>query len=64
MKNKKKFIKVKKINGSWWFIDPDGKKFISLGVNHIEPHLWLAPYNKKFTQNIKGNNNNICNINI
>jgi hypothetical protein len=27
MKNKKKFIKVKKINGSWWFIDPDGKKF-------------------------------------
>ena len=56
MKNRKKFIKVKKINGSWWFIDPDGKKFISLGVNHIEPHLWLAPYNKKFTQNKYGKN--------
>ena len=41
MKIKKNFIKVKKIKGIWWFIDPDGRKFISLGVNHIEPHLWL-----------------------
>ena len=56
MKNNKNFIKVKKIKGIWWFIGPDGKKFISLGVNHIEPHLWLAPYNKKFTQNKYGKN--------
>ena len=56
MKIKKNFIKVKKIKGIWWFIDPDGRKFISLGVNHIEPHLWLAPYNKKFTQKKYGKN--------
>ena len=31
------------------FIGPDGDKFVSIGVNHIEPHLWLAPYNKTAT---------------
>ncbi|GAB5561082.1 MAG: hypothetical protein SynsKO_27290 [Synoicihabitans sp.] len=43
------FIHVEQIDGVWWFIDPDGEKFISTGVNHIEPHLWLAPYNKAAT---------------
>ena len=27
------------VDGIWWFITPEGKKFISLGVNHIEPIL-------------------------
>jgi len=39
------YVYVKQIDGVWWFIGPDGEKFVSLGVNHIEPHLWLAPYN-------------------
>ncbi|MFK7817753.1 MAG: hypothetical protein AB8G99_03460 [Planctomycetaceae bacterium] len=39
-------IHVKQIDGVWWFINADGEKFVSIGVNHIEPHLWLAPYNK------------------
>lgn len=43
------FIYAKQIDGVWWFIGPDGEKFVSNGVNHIEPHLWLAPYNKAAT---------------
>jgi hypothetical protein len=43
------FVRVEQIDGTWWFVDPDGKRFVSLGVNHIEPHLWLAPYNRAET---------------
>lgn len=43
------YIHVKQIDGVWWFINAEGKKFVSVGVNHIEPHLWLAPYNKAET---------------
>ncbi len=43
------FVRVEQIEGVWWFISPEGEKFISMGVNHIEPHLWLAPYNKETT---------------
>ena len=43
------FVRTEKIDGIWWFIDPDGERFVSLGVNHIEPHLWLAPYNREQT---------------
>ena len=43
------YVHVQQIDGVWWFIGPDGDKFVSLGVNHIEPHLWLAPYNKAAT---------------
>jgi hypothetical protein len=43
------YVRVAKIDGVWWFIGPDGAKFVSIGVNHIEPHLWLAPYNKAAT---------------
>ena len=43
------FIRVEQIDGVWWFINAEGERFVSLGVNHIEPHLWLAPYNKKAT---------------
>jgi hypothetical protein len=43
------YVRVEQIDGVWWFIGPDGDKFVSIGVNHIEPHLWLAPYNKAAT---------------
>lgn len=43
------YVRVKQIDGIWWFIGPDGDRFVSLGVNHVEPHLWLAPYNKDAT---------------
>ena len=48
------YIHVDQIDGVWWFINADGEKFISIGVNHIEPHLWLAPYNKSATINKYG----------
>ncbi|MDZ8119087.1 hypothetical protein [Pontiella agarivorans] len=43
------FVRVENIDGVWWFISPEGEKFISMGINHVEPHLWLAPYNKEAT---------------
>lgn len=49
------FVRIEQIDGVWWFIGPDGDKFVSNGVNHIEPHLWLAPYNKDVTLNKYGN---------
>ena len=30
------FIRVEKINRAWWFVDPTGEPFVSLGVNHRE----------------------------
>ncbi|QDV63982.1 glycoside hydrolase 5 family protein [Crateriforma conspicua] len=43
------YIHVEQIDGVWWFVNAEGGKFVSIGVNHIEPHLWLAPYNKSAT---------------
>lgn len=43
------FVRVEQIDGTWWFISPEGEPFVSVGVNHVEPHLWLAPYNKATT---------------
>ena len=43
------YIHVEQIDGVWWFINGEGERFVSLGVNHIEPHLWLAPYNRNAT---------------
>lgn len=43
------FVGVEAIDGVWWFVSPAGEPFLSLGVNHIEPHLWLGPYNREHT---------------
>lgn len=32
-------IQVKVIDGAWWFVKPDGERFISLGVNCVDPGL-------------------------
>ncbi|QDV26766.1 hypothetical protein [Aureliella helgolandensis] len=50
------FIHLKQLDGEWWFINADGEKFVSIGVNHIEPQLWLAPYNKAATLKKYGSN--------
>jgi len=42
-------FKVALRNGGWWFIRPDGRPMVSLGVNHLEPTLMLAPYNREAT---------------
>ena len=46
------FYRVQQIDGVWWWIDPNGGKFISKGVNHISytadhaPALGYSPYEK------------------
>ncbi|MGB9759213.1 MAG: beta-galactosidase [Thermoproteota archaeon] len=50
--NKTGFFHIEKINGRFWFIDPDGYVFLSKGVNHVDyygdysPALGYSPYNK------------------
>lgn len=43
------FIGVEEIDGVWWFTSPGDEPFLSLGVNHLEPHLWMGPYNLEHT---------------
>lgn len=40
-------IRVEKRKGIWWLISPEGDPFVSLGVNHLQPDCWLAPYNRE-----------------
>ena len=42
----KGFFRLKKEKGVWWFLTPEGKKFVSLGINHIEPVLLTSDTNK------------------
>lgn len=39
------FTVAKSATGSWSFIDPDGKPFVSLGVNHIDDTDLRYPHN-------------------
>jgi len=40
------FFRVEEVDGRWWFIDPDGNAFISLGINHVQASLLRFPWNK------------------
>ena len=31
------FFRTQKVNGNWWFVDPEGYQFLSLGVDCIAP---------------------------
>jgi len=42
------FISLENDSGVWWFKSPDGKPFLSIGVNHVEPFYWQSPNNKAF----------------
>jgi hypothetical protein len=33
------FFRVEKADGRWWFVDPDGHHFLSLGVDVIQPAM-------------------------
>lgn len=46
-------FRVEKVKGRWWFIDPNGNVFLSLGLNHIDcnalkypenVHIWRQKY--------------------
>lgn len=48
-------------SGVWWFVGPDGKKFLSIGVDNVTPRAWNPPAdttfydaaNKQFGGNMK-----------
>jgi hypothetical protein len=40
-------VRVQCVDGVWWFVDATGAPFVSLGVNHVQPNCWLAPYNRE-----------------
>ena len=42
------YIHLEQVNGVWWFVDADGEKFISTGMNHINHRIRFADYNKAF----------------
>ena len=44
----KGFFRLKKEKGVWWFLSPEGKTFVSLGINHIEPVLLSSDTNREF----------------
>ncbi len=33
------FFRVERIDGRWWFVDPDGHLFLSLGCDVIQPYM-------------------------
>ena len=40
--------------GVWWFRSPAGGRFLSIGMNHVEPVYWTSPNNKQFVQDTYG----------
>lgn len=40
--------------GVWWFRSPDGGRFLSIGMNHIEPVYWSSPNNRQFVRDTYG----------
>ena len=51
--NTKGFFTTDKRNGRWWLITPEGKRFFSVGLNHIDSatlryaenaHIWREKY--------------------
>jgi len=48
------FVTLKKDDGVWWFKSPDGKPFLSIGANHVEPVYWQSPNNEKFVEETYG----------
>lgn len=41
------FFRVEKIDGKWWFVDPDGHLFLSVGSDVIEPAMGTSTRNRK-----------------
>jgi glyoxylase-like metal-dependent hydrolase (beta-lactamase superfamily II) len=41
------YYHLKKVAGTWWFVDPQGAPFVSIGINHIEPVLISSERNRE-----------------
>ncbi len=42
------YVHLEQINNVWWFVNADGEKFFSTGMNHINDKIRFANYNKDF----------------
>jgi len=42
------YIHLEKVNNVWWFVNSDGEKFVSTGMNHIDKKIRFAEYNKDY----------------
>ena len=36
------FFRLAQADGVWWLVTPEGERFFSIGVNHIDPNLLLT----------------------
>jgi len=50
------FVGLKNDHGIWWFTAPDGKPFLSIGVNHAEPVYWRDQGDGQFVTKTYGPN--------
>ncbi|MBI5800822.1 MAG: hypothetical protein HZA92_08890 [Verrucomicrobia bacterium] len=41
-------INVEQDLGVWWFRSATGERFLSIGMNHVEPVYWTSPNNQHF----------------
>lgn len=49
-----KSVSVEQQDGVWWFRSPAGARFLSIGVNHIEPVYWQSPRNAEYVRETYG----------
>jgi len=63
-KNNNRFFSIKKINGRHFLIDPEGEKFFSIGINHIDSaplryleniSIWQNKYHNSMEEWLKRN---------
>src|SRR5262245_48240915 len=38
--------RVEQRSGAWWFVSPEGRPSVSIGMNHLEPVLLLGESNR------------------
>jgi hypothetical protein len=43
------FFHLERQEGTWWLVDPDGQRFVTIGMNHVEPSLVLSDVNRRQT---------------
>ena len=47
-------VRVEQESGVWWFRSLAGKRFLSIGMNHVEPVYWQSPNNQQFVRDTYG----------
>jgi hypothetical protein len=42
-------VTLEQIDGVWWLVDAGGERFVSVGINHLEPGMYLETANRGHT---------------